>query len=333
MSESVEKITDYFAVNLNISYSFASLPLINAVSSNNKVQLKLDPNFVTGFVDAEGSFMVLLYKNAGCKSGYRVQTIFQISLHDKDRAILFGIRDSLGGVGEVYDRGKDACIYRVCTPKELTNVIDHFDNYPLLTQKRADFELFKSVVAMMKRKEHLTIEGVRKIVAIKASINNGLPVDLFESFSDVIPCARPEVKFTGNLDPQWVAGFVSGEGSFYISIRKSLALQVGAQVLLRFTITQHSRDQELMQRFIAFFGCGKIEPDSRGSAVSFVVYRFSDIYDNICIFFKKYEIEGNKKHDFLDFCKVADTMKDGGHLTLEGLEKIQEIKAGMNSLR
>jgi len=26
-------------------------------------------------------------------------------------------------------------------------------------------------------------------------------------------------------------------------------------------------------------------------------------------------------------------MKDGGHLTLEGLEKIQEIKAGMNSLR
>jgi len=36
---------------------------------------------------------------------------------------------------------------------------------------------------------------------------------------------------------------------------------------------------------------------------------------------------------FLDFCKVADTMKDGGHLTLEGLEKIQEIKAGMNSLR
>lgn len=48
VSESVEKITDYFAVNLNISYSFASLPLINAVSSNNKVQLKLDPNFVTG---------------------------------------------------------------------------------------------------------------------------------------------------------------------------------------------------------------------------------------------------------------------------------------------
>lgn len=174
---------------------------------------------------------------------------------------------------------------------------------------------------MMKRKEHLTIEGIRKIVAIKASINNGLPVHLLESFSDVIPCARPEVKFTGNLDPHWLAGFVSvrGGGTFYIRIRKSLALQVGAQVLLRFTITQHSRDQELMQRFIALAGCGKIEPDYRGSAVSFVVYRFSDIYNNICIFFKKYEIEGNKKHDFLDFCKVADTMKDGGHLTLEGL--------------
>ena len=118
--------------------------------------------------------MVLLYKNTGCKSGYRVQAIFQISLHEKDRAILYGIRESLGGVGEVYARGKNAYIYRICSSKKLIKVIDHFDKYPLLTQKRADFELFKSVVDMMNRKEHLTMEGLTKIVSLKASINKGL---------------------------------------------------------------------------------------------------------------------------------------------------------------
>ena len=40
-------------------------------------------------------------------------------------------------------------------------IIDHFDKYPLITQKRADFILFKSIVEMLNRKEHLTEEGLR----------------------------------------------------------------------------------------------------------------------------------------------------------------------------
>jgi hypothetical protein len=35
-------------------------------------------------------------------------------------------------------------------------ILPHFKKYPLLTQKRADFELFKQIVFMMNNKEHLT---------------------------------------------------------------------------------------------------------------------------------------------------------------------------------
>jgi hypothetical protein len=73
-------------------------------------------------------------------------------------------------------------------------IIPHFDKYPLLTHKRADFELFKPVANLMNRKEHLTTEGLHKIVSIKASINNGLSVALSEYFPDVIPVQRPEVQ-------------------------------------------------------------------------------------------------------------------------------------------
>ena len=56
--------------------------------------------------------------------------------------------------------------------RELTNVIiPHFDKYPLITQKRADFELFKTAFEIINHQEHLTIEGLRKLVAIKTSLN------------------------------------------------------------------------------------------------------------------------------------------------------------------
>lgn len=164
---------------------------------------------------------------------------------------------------------------RVCTeyipPEELIKVVDHFDKYPLLSKKRADFELFKSSVYMISRKEHLTTDGLKKIVAVKAVINKGLSADLKESFSDIIPVRRPEVQTTGVINPYWVAGFVSGEGSFYVNIRKSPSFKAGAQVLLRFSITQHLRDYDLMQNLIAFFGCA---PPSRSAEKLNVILGF-----------------------------------------------------------
>ena len=40
-------------------------------------------------------------------------------------------------------------------------------------------------------KDHLTIEGIKKILALKASINWGLSDSLKESFPDIIPLPRP----------------------------------------------------------------------------------------------------------------------------------------------
>jgi hypothetical protein len=56
---------------------------------------------------------------------------------------------------------------------ELEIIIEHFDAYPLLSKKYADFILFKSVVNILKQKEH-TKESILRIAAIKAAINKGL---------------------------------------------------------------------------------------------------------------------------------------------------------------
>jgi len=44
-------------------------------------------------------------------------------------------------VGKIYKHGNDAFKYQVSSLDELAVVINHFDKCPLLTQKRADYEL------------------------------------------------------------------------------------------------------------------------------------------------------------------------------------------------
>jgi hypothetical protein len=65
-------------------------------------------------------------------------------------------------------------------------IIDHLDKYPLITQKWIEFKLFKQVVEMMNRKEHLTIAGLSKIVVIKYSMNFGLSSILKVGYLDII---------------------------------------------------------------------------------------------------------------------------------------------------
>ena len=53
----------------------------------------------------------------------------------------------------------------------------------------------------MKNKEHLTIEGLIKIVNIRTSMNRGLSEILHTNFPDVVPVAIPLVENKTIEDP------------------------------------------------------------------------------------------------------------------------------------
>ena len=162
---------------------------------------KLHPLFITGFADAESSFILLINKNSKYKMGYSLQASFQIKLHKKDRALLEKIA-SYFGVGNISKGGVDSISYRVTSLKHLTRVIiPHFDKYPLISKKRADYELFKQVVELMNCKEHFSPSGFQRILAIKASINKGLSDELNLVFPNVSPVPRPLVQLPEKIDP------------------------------------------------------------------------------------------------------------------------------------
>jgi len=291
----------------------------------------ISPWWLTGFVDGEGSFQISILENKKLKTGWVVSPKFQIALHEKDRALLELIRSSFG-VGKIFKHGKNSIQYRVSLIKELEVIINQLDKYLLITQKRADYLLFKQVLELIKNKEHLTKEGLNKILAIKASMNKGLRDELKSAFPSIIPVARPLVVNQLIPDPNWVSGFASGEGCFYIKIGKSSLSKTGFQVLLNFKITQHLRDEQLLQSFIGFLGCGNYSRLNK-DAGDFVVNRLSDLTNKIIPFFKKYPILGIKSKDFEDLKIVAELMSNKEHLTALGLEKIKQIKLGMNRER
>src|SRR5260221_9118701 len=130
----------------------------------------LSPWFVTGFSDGESSFWVSILKDNTYKTGRCVKLCFEIGLHQKDLALLEQIQKFFG-VGKVYMKSKGSVHYLVTSIKDLQVIREHFDKYPLLTKKRADFELWAQILHLTKNKEHLNMEGLRKIVAIKASLN------------------------------------------------------------------------------------------------------------------------------------------------------------------
>ena len=252
-------------------------------------------------------------------------------MHLRDLSLIQQVQTFFGGIGSIHiNKTLNKVNYSVDSIKDLTKLIAHFEKYPLLTQKAADFILFKEVIELMKNKSHLTIDGLNKIINIKASINLGLSYFLKSEFLNFSPVKRPVINTENIPDNNWVAGFVSGEGNFDVRITQQLSNKIGTRVQLRFRISQHERDFKLMELLVKHLGSGTIYKYPGKDAIVLTIVKFSDITNIIIPLFEKNPILGLKLLDYLDWCKIAKLMNDGSHLTLDGLDLIRKLKTGMN---
>ena len=310
-------------INMNKCYSSATLQC--ASTSNN---FNINPWFITDFTDAEGCFTVFIVRDNNYKTGWDVRLSFQITLDQRDLSVLKHIQNYFG-LGSITKQGVSAYMYRVQSIKDMASIIKHFDDYPLLSEKQTDYELFKRVSYIILNKEHLTLEGLNEIVAIKASLKRGLSSDISLAFPNVIPKYKSSLVKNSviPLDPYWLAGFTSGEGCFYVKIVKSKT-KLGEAVSLTFQLTQHLREESLIRSIASYLDCGKIYKNRE--SIYLDITKFSDLTGKVLPILEKHPIMGKKLLDFEDFCKVAELMQNKAHLTQLGLEAIREIKTGMN---
>jgi hypothetical protein len=143
--------------------------------SNLSTNCGLSPYTLTGLVDAEGCFRISILNNRSFKEDnssvtFKTRLYFQLSLHKKDENLLELLKNSLN-VGKIYKSRPEAYEFQVSSIKDMKLIIEFFDKYPLITQKFGDYMLFKKAYELINNKEHLTNEGLLKLIALKASSN------------------------------------------------------------------------------------------------------------------------------------------------------------------
>lgn len=187
----------------------------------------------------------------------------------------------------------------------------------------------------MVNKEHLTMEGLTKIVNLKASMNFGtMPKSIVSLFPAINPIKRPVKGDFTIYHPYWVVGYIEGEGMFFINIYKRKDTVLGEGVKLVFKITQDRRNLALLESFINIFTVGKVYRQSPTvNVLDFMITGLTDITKYVLPFFQAHPLQGAKRKDYNDFVKVAGLIKSKAHLNKDGLEQIRSIKLGMNSNR
>lgn len=190
---------------------------------------------------------------------------------------------------------------------------------------------------MILNKDHLTESGFSTILTIYASINRGVSSSkkVLKHYPDIIPIDKPVINLPDSLNPQWVSGFVAGDGGFSIYIRSAKDYILGEKVYCRFHIAQHSKDLKLMELFIKFFNCGVVHLRSSTATLrcDFIVQDVSSLLDKIMPHFDQYPLLNLKQKDYICFKECMLMIKSKKHLTREGLDKIKAFNLEMNSNR
>lgn len=137
------------------------------------------------------------------------------------------------------------------------------------------------------------------------------------------------MKKVQKIHPAWLSGFIDGEGTFSIDILKNNTIALNYQVQLRFVLTQHIRDKELMYAIKDFLGCGTMVKDTE-LKLQLRIRSLKDLENKLFPILDAYPLQTQKYLDEQVFRQVFVMMKNGEHLTIEGLNKIRYLKSTMN---
>jgi hypothetical protein len=162
--------------------------------------------WVVGFVDGEGCFSIGFVRQAnrtdrrGYTTGYQVAHEFAVTQGARSVACLHELREFFG-VGQVLvNRRSDnhtEHLYRYVVRRRvdlLQTVIPFFQQYPLRSSKRLDFEKFVACVQVVVEGRHLTREGLIEVAGIAETMNRR------KSRTDLIGILRDHTPDTRDIE-------------------------------------------------------------------------------------------------------------------------------------
>jgi hypothetical protein len=125
----------------------------------------------------------------------------------------------------------------------------------------------------------------------------------------------------------YIAGFVEGEGSFNVPIRRSRYRSFPWRVAVSFNVSQIG--PELPEFLRSIFGVGTVR--GRGDGVFYYEVTQPDaLEDRVFPFFERFPLRGPKRSDLMALCQITRLVQSGAHRSREGIERILKIRSVMN---
>ena len=150
----------------------------NVLSADNQQERlnNINPWYITGFVEGEGTFHVALYKDLKMKQGIKVIPEFHVNQSQLRLETLKFIQQyfDCGYLKQNHIKRKkdDTFVFVIRNRNDLLNkIIPFFEKYKFLSKKQKTFNYFKKIIIMMNNQEHLTKSGIRKIIELSYKMN------------------------------------------------------------------------------------------------------------------------------------------------------------------
>jgi hypothetical protein len=133
-------------------------------------QERLDANWIVGFVDGEGCFHIGINRQPRMKLGWQVLPEFRVVQHRRDERVLIELQ-SFFGCGTIGVNNGDRMEFRVRGIRNLTKIVEFFDEHPLRTRKVKDYRRFAKVVRIISKGGHLTESGIAQVAQLALQMN------------------------------------------------------------------------------------------------------------------------------------------------------------------
>jgi hypothetical protein len=135
------------------------------------------------------------------------------------------------------------------------------------------------------------------------------------------------------LNPNWLVGFVDGEGCFCVSVHRSSMMHRGREWQLQpsFQVYQHQDHRDVLDSMVKFFGCGRVRSKGpKSSVLAYTVEALKDLERAVVPFFDAHP-PIVKRRDFESFAEVVRIMHRKEHLHHVGFERVVRLAFGMNA--
>lgn len=175
----------------------------NSANKNNEFL-----HWFSGFADGEGNFLISIDRSY-------VKLRFKICLHIDDLKVLQVILSNLN-IGRItVEEARSRCSFIVEDISGINTICSIFNNYPLHTSKKLDFQYFYEALLIRTKEKIISPANLEKILCLKNGMNSKREIFTYNTTKSPII-----------IDPNWFIGFLEGEGTFGIKTGSSMYLQV-----------------------------------------------------------------------------------------------------------